>query len=284
MKTASDESYKDLSNLERKLQKHEAFERELRANEGQLRMVNKLGQALIAQDNYRKEDVARTLHNLNKEWQRLMGISLEKGRCLRQAVLQHNYNKSLEDMYNKLYEIQKNLSSTDAGKDLRSCRELLQKHEIMETDLANCKMRINELVNQSEEMAHDMHFDADNICKSALNCKTYVESFDEPIKKRRDCLEEGLRFHKFGFEVNAELQWINEHLPLAGSDVLGQNLHQAQNLHKKHKKLEEEIVGHQPVINKTIETGRSLTASNHPESKTVCNIYLYFQVSFIIIR
>lgn len=42
MKTAGDESYRDLTNIERKLQKHEAFERELRANEGQLRAVNKV--------------------------------------------------------------------------------------------------------------------------------------------------------------------------------------------------------------------------------------------------
>lgn len=102
LKTASDESYRDLSNLERKLQKHEAFERELRANEGQLRAVNNLGQALIAQDSYRKEDVAKTLKELNDEWQKLMGISLEKGRRLRQAVAQHNYNASVEDVHNKL--------------------------------------------------------------------------------------------------------------------------------------------------------------------------------------
>jgi spectrin beta len=43
LKTATDESYRDLTNLERKLQKHEAFERELHANEGQLRAVNKAG-------------------------------------------------------------------------------------------------------------------------------------------------------------------------------------------------------------------------------------------------
>ena len=38
-----DESFRDLNNLERKLQKHEAFERELRANEGRLRSINKVG-------------------------------------------------------------------------------------------------------------------------------------------------------------------------------------------------------------------------------------------------
>lgn len=42
LKTASDESYRDLTNIERKLQKHEAFECELRANEGQLRNINKV--------------------------------------------------------------------------------------------------------------------------------------------------------------------------------------------------------------------------------------------------
>jgi spectrin beta len=41
LKTVTDESYRDLTNLERKLQKHEAFEQELHANEGQLHVVNK---------------------------------------------------------------------------------------------------------------------------------------------------------------------------------------------------------------------------------------------------
>ena len=46
-RTVQDESYRDLTNLERKLQKHEAFELELRANEGQLRSINKVTIPLI---------------------------------------------------------------------------------------------------------------------------------------------------------------------------------------------------------------------------------------------
>ena len=41
-KTASDESYRDLSNIERKLQKQEAFARELRSNEARLKNINKV--------------------------------------------------------------------------------------------------------------------------------------------------------------------------------------------------------------------------------------------------
>lgn len=52
-KLADDESYRDLNNLERKLQKHEAFQRELHSNEPQLRVLNRTGQGLIGAGHYR---------------------------------------------------------------------------------------------------------------------------------------------------------------------------------------------------------------------------------------
>lgn len=86
-------------------------------------------------------------------------------------------------------------------------------------------------------------------------------------------MEESLRFHKFGFELDAELQWIKDHLPQASSTTLGQNLHQAQTLHKKHKKLEAEIVGHQPMIDKTLASGQTLIDQVHPEKKKVKDFF-----------
>ena len=266
LKTASDESYRDLSNLERKLQKHEAFERELRANEGQLRTVNKLGQALIAQDSYRKADVAKTLKELNDEWQQLVGISLEKGRRLRQAVAQHDYNNSIDDIQTRLDEINENLSSDYVGGDLRSCRELLKRQDILDNELAHCAGRVDDLVNKSNDMMHDGHFDADAIRQKALDGQKRLKDLEEPSRKRREALDEGLKFYKFGFELDTELQWIKEHLPLASSETLGQNLHQAQNFFKKHKKLEAEIAGHQPVIDKTLQNGQNLVDLDHPQS------------------
>jgi len=98
-------------------------------------------------------------------------------------------------------------------------------------------------------------------------------SLKEPAKRRREALEESLRFHKFGFELDAELQWIKDHLPQASSTTLGQNLHQAQTLHKKHKKLEAEIAGHQPMIDKTLASGQTLIDQAHPEKKKVKVIF-----------
>ncbi|XP_028142929.1 spectrin beta chain, non-erythrocytic 1 isoform X1 [Diabrotica virgifera virgifera] len=274
IKTASDENYRDLSNLERKIQKHEAFERELRSNEGQLRTINKLGMALIAQDSYRKNEVGKTLKELNDEWQRLVDTSLQKGRMLRQAVTQHEYNKSIEDVNNKLNEINEKMNSKNVGSDLRSCRELMKHHDALESDIAFCATRIEELRSQSQNLHEEGHFDSPAIIENVEAILRNLQELNAPSQDKRAILEESLEFHKFGFSIDAELQWIKEHLPLASSQDLGQNLHQAQNLYKKHKKLEAEIIGHQPVIDKTLETGQALIDKDHPEEKQIqvlCN-------------
>ncbi|XP_044756004.1 spectrin alpha chain isoform X2 [Coccinella septempunctata] len=264
-KTASDESYRDLANLERKLQKHEAFERELRANEGQLRTVNNLGQALISENSIWKDEVARTLSELNSEWQDLVGLSLKKGRCLRQAVNQHAYNSAVDDVKTKLDEIEDHLNSQNLGNDLRSCKDLLRRHEDLVTELGQCANRVDDLVKQSGEMNEDGHFDSATIGNKAVALQKRLYDLDKPAKQRRAKLEKSLQYYKFWFDLDTQLQWIKDHLPLASSDALGQNLHQAQNLYKKHKKLEAEIQGHQPDIDKTLGIGKELIEQEHPE-------------------
>ncbi|XP_049277717.1 spectrin beta chain, non-erythrocytic 1 isoform X2 [Anopheles funestus] len=272
-KIASDESYKDLSNLPRKLQKHKAFERELRANEGQLRMVNKEGESLIKTNN-RAAEVGDTLAAINQKWKDLVATSLEKGRRLEQAALQREHNRYIEDSKSKFDELDHALQSKQVGNDLRSCKELMNKHQVLENDIALWEQKVAELVTTGEEMAHEGHFDANNIQNETKKLQTQFAGLKKPARQRRDALDESLRFHKFVFELDTELQWINEHLPAAKSEVIGQNLHQAQSLSKKHKKLEAEIEGHQPMINKTLTSAENLINQNHPEKakvKELCN-------------
>ncbi|XP_060523506.1 spectrin alpha chain, non-erythrocytic 1 isoform X2 [Cylas formicarius] len=268
-RTASDESYRDLNNLERNQQKHEAFERELRANEGQLRAVTKLGSALIAQGVVQKDDVARILSQLNDNWKSLVGNSLGKTRKLKQAAVQQEYNAAVDDVKIKFDEIDTSLRSVNVGTDLRSCRELLKRHEALEKELRQCSARVEDLAGRSRDLGEEGHFDSETIRENALASQRRLKELDEPIRQRRAALEEALEFYKFRFEIDLELQWIGERLPLAASENLAQNLHQAQNLHKKNKKLRAEILGHRPVIDKALEQGGALLNRNHPDGQLI---------------
>ncbi|XP_076029013.1 spectrin beta chain, non-erythrocytic 5 kst isoform X3 [Oratosquilla oratoria] len=268
-KLADDESYRDLNNLERKLQKQEAFERELRANEGQLRRLNSNGEDLIGMNHYRSASIQETLNRSNDEWQKLNAKTAERGRKLRQASDQLHYNKNMEETVKGLDGIESALKNKDVGQDLRSCKDLLNKQQNIENDMNNMERKISDSCSAGEVMAQNGHFDSENILNSCKNFRDRFENLKDPVALRRARLEESLRYHEFLFEVEAERQWIKEHLPAAKSEVLGQNLHEAQNLQKKHKKLQAELQGHQPQIQKTLGKGVNLIGDNHPESKQV---------------
>lgn len=67
---------------------------------------------------------------LNGKWERLVALTADKGRRLRQAAAQKMYNKTLEDARLKLEELEVNLQSRETGTDLRHCKQLLNKHQV----------------------------------------------------------------------------------------------------------------------------------------------------------
>ena len=69
--------------------------------------------------------------------------------------------------------------------------------------------------------------------------------------------------------MDNELQWIREREPAARSETLGQDLHTAQSLDKKHKKLEGELTGHQPAIDHTLAVGQKLEDEQHPQKAVI---------------
>lgn len=268
MKIAGDENYRDLNNLPRKLQKHKAFERELRANEGQLRNINKDGEALVAAKN-RPEDVKRICNDLNEKFKTMLALSQDKGRRLQQAVSQRDHNRCIEDAKKKLNEFEVAMQSKLVGQDLRSCKELLNRHQLVESEIYMWQQKIDELVNNGEEMAHEGHFDSKRIKHVTKGIQEDFKKLKAPIDERRAVLEESMSFHNFVYELDAEVQWINEHLPTATSSEIGQNLHQAQSLHKKHKKLQSEIYGHEPMMQRALASGQALIDQKHPEKEKV---------------
>ena len=61
------------------------------------------------------------------------------------------------------------------------------------------------------------------------------QSLNEPCQIRRENLEDALLLYQFYRDVTDELSWIQEKLPLASSNDLGNSLNAVQNLQKKHQ-------------------------------------------------
>lgn len=75
--------WQDPSNLQGKVQKHQAFEAELSANQSRIDALEKAGQKLIDVNHYAKDEVAARMNEVISLWKKLLEATELKGerRC-----------------------------------------------------------------------------------------------------------------------------------------------------------------------------------------------------------
>ena len=78
LQIALDESYRDPTNLQAKLHKHQAFEAEVMANRNRVDSVISEGQGLIDEDHYSKDDIKKRMEEIELSWEALIAASAEK--------------------------------------------------------------------------------------------------------------------------------------------------------------------------------------------------------------
>ncbi|KAK7105089.1 spectrin beta chain, non-erythrocytic 5-like isoform X3 [Littorina saxatilis] len=278
--TATDESYRDLTNIPGKLQKHQAFEAELKANNERLDNLNQAGKAIIADTHQSSDEVKRILDNLNSQWEDLASKAGDKGDKLRQAAEQQMLNRALDDAQSKLDEMEKSVANPDLGNDLRGVKELLKKHQNLEQDLGTLADTIQTIVHQGKEMADAGHFNSAGILSAVQDFNKRFERVKPAVADRKQKLHDSLQWHQFNFDADSELQWIKDYLPAAASTEYGKNLIDAQKLHKKHQDLDREILGHQPTMEKVLATGDRLLNEKHFNSKPIKDKSQELQISW----
>ncbi|KAL7376331.1 hypothetical protein ABVT39_005765 [Epinephelus coioides] len=263
MKTATDEAYKDPSNLQGKVQKHQAFEAELSANQSRIDALQKSGQELLDGKHYASTEVAGRMEEVSSQWKKLLEATELKGIKLREANQQQQFNRNVEDIELWLYEVEGHLASDDYGKDLTSVQNLQKKHALLEADVAAHQDRIDGITIQARQFQDAGHFDADNIRKKQEALVVRYDALREPMAARKQKLSDSLRLQQLFRDVEDEETWIREKEPIAASTNRGKDLIGVQNLLKKHQALQAEITGHEPRIKAVTQKGEAMVEEGH---------------------
>uniref|UniRef100_A0A8C9U0Y2 Spectrin alpha chain, non-erythrocytic 1 n=1 Tax=Scleropages formosus TaxID=113540 RepID=A0A8C9U0Y2_SCLFO len=263
MKTATDEAYKDPSNLQGKVQKHQAFEAELSANQSRVDALHKSGQELIDANHYASGEVSARMGEVSALWKKLLEATELKGIKLREANQQQQFNRNVEDIELWLYEVEGHLASDDYGKDLTGVQNLQKKHALLEADVAAHQDRIDGITIQARQFQEAGHFDADNIRRKQEALVARYEALKEPMAARKQKLADSLRLQQLFRDVEDEETWIREKEPIAASTNRGKDLIGVQNLLKKHQALQAEIAGHEPRIKAVSQKGQAMVEEGH---------------------
>ncbi|XP_053802113.1 spectrin beta chain, non-erythrocytic 5 [Vidua chalybeata] len=267
-KVASDESYRDPTNVLRKLKWHEAAEKEMLANEEHFTTLIKKGNKLIQDNHYAAVSVQEKMSELQKKWRELYGKMIERGDKLRQAGQQEQLMELLQDAKKKIEKIEKVLQESEIGHDLRSSRDLLKQHRQLENETRELAEKMNAIVSHARKMATN-HFDSQRILDETQKYLKRFESLQAPLYERHKLLEAAVDLYEFYHYHDMELNWINERLPIAHSTNCGKSLDVAQNLLQKHKELQAEVNAHKKQVQRVLDKGKTMIVGQHPSAQKI---------------
>lgn len=266
---ADDESYRDPSNLQSKMQKHAAFDAEISANSNRIISVLQGGQSLIDAHHFASPEIETRLGDLDSAWNQLQELTQMKGERLGDAYQALLFNRSLDEFEEWIVGVEQQLQSQDYGKDLTTVNNLLKKHTALENDIEqhakNCEA-VNDAVEQFRQSGHFMSEELEERGSGAIK---RFHQLQEPMQSKRDLLEASLMFQQFSRDVDDELQWLSDREPLAASQDLGSSLTAVQRLQKKHNALEAELLSHEPIVSALVTRSAQLIRSGHNASSTI---------------
>lgn len=210
LQLATEESYKDPANIQSKHQKHQAFEAELAANADRIQSVLANGTNLIdkRQCAGSEEAVQRRLESIADQWEFLTQKTTEKSMKLKEANKQRTYIAAVKDLDFWLGEVESLLTSEDAGKDLASVQNLMQKHQLVEADIQAHEDRIKDMNEQADSLIESGQFDTASIQEKRQSINERYERIKNLAAHRQARLNEANTLHQFFRDIADEESWI----------------------------------------------------------------------------
>ncbi|XP_057581524.1 spectrin beta chain, non-erythrocytic 2 isoform X3 [Hippopotamus amphibius kiboko] len=260
MLTAQDVSYDEARNLHTKWQKHQAFMAELAANKDWLDKVDKEGRELALEKPELKALVWEKLEDLHRRWDELETTTQAKARSLFDANRAELFAQSCSALESWLESLQAQLHSDDYGKDLTSVNILLKKQQMLEREMAVREKEVEAIQAQAKALAQEDQ-GAGEVERTSRAVEQKFRALCQPMKERCRRLQASREQHQFHRDVEDEILWVTERLPMASSMEHGKDLPSVQLLMKKNQTLQKEIQGHEPRIADLTERQRALGAA-----------------------
>ncbi|XP_012372086.2 LOW QUALITY PROTEIN: spectrin alpha chain, erythrocytic 1-like, partial [Octodon degus] len=258
--TALDETYKDPSNIQRKYVKHKAFENEVSGRATEVEGVLNLGKTLLERKacNGNEETVEEQWEDLEKCWNFLLEKTTDKGQKLDEASRQQRFNSGIRDFQFWLSEAETLLALKDQAKDLASAGNLLKKHQLLEAGMLARKDALQDLNTLAQELLSSGNFNTDMIKEETQNVNEHFESVKGLAAAYHENLKVDYALFQFFQDLDAEESWLEEKLLRVSSQDYGKDLQNVQNLFKKHKRLEGELVAHERAVQNVLDMAESL--------------------------
>lgn len=241
LQVASDESYKDPTNLQAKIQKHQAFEAEVSAHSNAIVVLDNQGMEMINQSHFASETIRRRLEELHRLWELLLSKLAEKGMKLQQALVLVQFIRHCDEVMFWINDKGTFLSTDEFGHDLEHVEVLQRKFDEFQKDMASQEYRVTEVNEMAEKLLLEGHPERDTIVNRKEELNNAWSRLKQSSQMRQEKLFGAHEIQRFNRDADETVAWIAEKDVVLSSDDYGRDLASVQTLQRKHDGVERDL-------------------------------------------
>lgn len=241
LQAASEESYRDPTNLQAKIQKHQAFEAEVAAHSNAIVVLDNTGQEMINQSHFASDTIQRRLDELHQLWELLLSRLAEKGMKLQQALVLVQYLRHCEEVMFWIKDKEAFVTADEFGHDLEHVEVLQRKFDEFQKDMASQEYRVLEVNELADKLIHDGHPERETIIKRKEELNEAWQRLKQLAILRQEKLFGAHEIQRFNRDADETVAWIAEKDVVLSSDDYGRDLASVQALQRKHEGVERDL-------------------------------------------
>ncbi|CAM5129135.1 unnamed protein product [Natator depressus] len=257
----------DLPAVEAAMKKHEAIEADVSSYEERIQVVVELALALEAEGYYDVRRISAQKGSILRQWGLLTELVGARRARLEQSLALQTIFQDMVSMIGWMEEMQAPLLSREVGKHLLEVEDLLQKHGLLEADVAAQSERVQAL-NQAAlkfcELEGYQPCDPQIIRNRVTHVQTCLEELRQQAAQRRTELEASRHLWAFFQELEEAEAWVREKEQILASKPCGRDLSSVLQLSGQHKLMLGELGGRRALLHQAVKKGEQLLATQRP--------------------
>ncbi|KAG9340531.1 hypothetical protein JZ751_021351 [Albula glossodonta] len=217
------------------------------------------GQQLIQEKPELSAVVRRKLGEIRECWLDLESTTQAKARQLFEANKADLLVQSYSSLDQRLSQLEAQLSTVDQGQDLTSVNKQLKKLQTMEAQMEEWYKEVGELQVQAASIPQQ-GLVRDTVGDKQAEVETRIVRLIEPLKERRRILLASKEVHQVSRDLEDEILWVQERLPIATTKEYGSSLQAS---------LQRELQGHRSRVEDVLDRAGLIASIRSPEADSV---------------
>ena len=263
LQTANEESYsKDSTNLQAKIQKHEAFEAEVAAHYNAITSLDDQGADLIRNEHYASPKIQERLDEIHRLWEELKSRLQAKSLRLQQTLRLVKFIRDCDEFLFWINDKQVFVNSEETGHDLEHVQVLQKKYEEFQKDLSNHEDQLLDLNRRADELVESAHPDVSQIRSKQKEVNDAWNRLRIEASQRQQRLFGAHEVQRLNRDIDETISWISEKDSILSSDDYGKDLAQVQALQRKHDTVERDLAALADKVDGLRREGERLAQAN----------------------